>query len=600
MANTEAGFLPKWALEIRRFFPVKSQFILCGNIFDVYPFESNGAVNLIEYVKLLLKEQNFGLIVLYEPLFGFSILYGEEKKYKEITGSAPGQVSLKKCAENIEALTACSEMPAAVILKFASRLNDIAKGDFDEFLFRMFRLSHSYPQYYDNIIGRAQYNPVFWLMDKENDLPPWFSIANHNIKTLHLPKPDYAARREIISIFAKRLNGYSEMRKEKIEENERLFINQTSGLYANEIISISSLALREKISFSNIAEAIKAYKLGITENPWGKIEKVILNSAEEKLCERVKGQPNAVRASTDTIKRAAFNLSGSQYSKYSHKPKGVLFFAGPTGVGKTELAKSITELIFGSDSNYIRFDMSEFSHEHADQRLIGAPPGYVGFDAGGEITNAVKQNPFSVILFDEIEKAHPKIMDIFLQILDDGRLTSGRGETVYFSEALIIFTSNLGIYEINENNQKIQRVRQDMPYDEISGKIRESIDDYFKYKLNRPEILNRIGENIIVFDFIRKETGVKIFKKMLFSTLAKLSDNFNISIELHQDMIKALAEICCSDLSMGGRGIGNKIERCFINPLSRALLEINAEAGGKYQASNFELKDNEWIITLQK
>ena len=128
------------------------------------------------------------------------------------------------------------------------------------------------------------------------------------------------------------------------------------------------------------------------------------------------------------------------------RPRGVAFLAGPTGVGKTELAKSVTQLLFGDESAYIRFDMSEFSAEHSDQRLIGAPPGYVGYDAGGELTNAVREKPFSVVLFDEIEKAHPRILDKFLQILDDGVLTSGRGDRVYFSESIIIFTSNLGIY----------------------------------------------------------------------------------------------------------------------------------------------------------
>jgi ATP-dependent Clp protease ATP-binding subunit ClpA len=167
------------------------------------------------------------------------------------------------------------------------------------------------------------------------------------------------------------------------------------------------------------------------------------------------------------LRRCFYNLSGAQFSRYSNRPKGVLFFAGPTGVGKTELAKTITEFIFGSEHNYIRFDMSEFSQEHADQRLVGAPPGYVGYEVGGELTNAIRQRPFSVVLFDEIEKAHPKILDIFLQILDDGRLTSGRGETAYFSESLIIFTSNLGIYEITPTGEKIQRVTPDMPYSEI-------------------------------------------------------------------------------------------------------------------------------------
>ena len=139
----------------------------------------------------------------------------------------------------------------------------------------------------------------------------------------------------------------------------------------------------------------------------------------------------------DIIKRAVMGVGAP---RRGGRPRGVAFLAGPTGVGKTELAKTITSLLFGDESAYIRFDMSEFSAEHSDQRLIGAPPGYLGYDVGGGLTNAIREKPFSLLLFDEIEKAHPRILDKFLQILDDGVLTSGRGDRVYFSEALIVFT----------------------------------------------------------------------------------------------------------------------------------------------------------------
>ena len=218
----------------------------------------------------------------------------------------------------------------------------------------------------------------------------------------------------------------------------------------------------EKILMREKEQRKERDKAGESDNPWAKIDKEKLINAEEHLRKRVIGQERAVKTTADILKRSFFNLSGSQYSKYSKRPKGVLFFAGPTGVGKTELAKSLTELIFGSESSYIRFDMSEFSKEHSDQRLIGAPPGYTGHATGGELTNAVKKNPFSVILFDEIEKAHPKILDIFLQILDDGRLTSAKGETVYFSKSIIIFTSNLGFYSVSPSGEKIQNISPDM------------------------------------------------------------------------------------------------------------------------------------------
>ena len=191
----------------------------------------------------------------------------------------------------------------------------------------------------------------------------------------------------------------------------------------------------------------------------------------------------------------------------------------PTGVGKTELAKTITSLLFGDESAYIRFDMSEFSAEHADQRLIGAPPGYVGYDVGGELTNAIRERPFSVVLFDEIEKAHPRILDKFLQVLDDGVLTSGRGDRVYFSEAFIVFTSNLGIYADGPTGDRVPNVSPDETFEAVKAKVRAGIENHFKSVLNRPELLNRIGENIIVFDFIRDDVAQQIFDQMIEALL---------------------------------------------------------------------------------
>jgi ATP-dependent Clp protease ATP-binding subunit ClpA len=310
------------------------------------------------------------------------------------------------------------------------------------------------------------------------------------------------------------------------------------------------------------------------------------------------GQAAAVRHAADILKRSRFNLSGAQVSRFSQKPKGILFLAGPTGVGKTELAKALTELIFGSATHYIRFDMSEFGHEHANQRLIGAPPGYVGYDVGGELTNAIKQNPFSVVLFDEVEKAHPRILDIFLQILDDGRLTSGRGETAYFSESLIIFTSNLGMFEQASDGARRQRVTPDMPYEEISGKIGLAIDDFFKYKINRPEILNRIGRNVVVFDFIREETALKIFERMMGNILFRLEDDYGIRIGFEDAALRRVASLACADLSMGGRGIGSGMETFFMNPLSRRLCELHSGKEGSYVVRGIYETPEGWELEM--
>jgi ATP-dependent Clp protease ATP-binding subunit ClpA len=287
----------------------------------------------------------------------------------------------------------------------------------------------------------------------------------------------------------------------------------------------------------------------------------------------------------DIIKRAVAGFSGA---RAGGRPRGVAFLAGPTGVGKTELAKTITSLLFGDESAYIRFDMSEFSAEHSDQRLIGAPPGYVGYDVGGELTNAVRQRPFSVVLFDEIEKAHPRILDKFLQVLDDGVLTSGRGERVYFSETFIVFTSNLGIYRTGPEGERVPNVSPGNALEVVRDKVRAEIERHFKLELGRPEILNRLGENVIVFDFIREDVAKEIFASMLGGILSTVRASQQVDVELGAEAEAQLRALCLADLSNGGRGIRNQLEANFVNPLARAVFDADAAPGSTIHIDGVE------------
>lgn len=287
------------------------------------------------------------------------------------------------------------------------------------------------------------------------------------------------------------------------------------------------------------------------------------------------------------MKRAVTGLSGLQGSSQT-RPKGVLFFAGPTGTGKTETAKTLAQKLFGDDNCCIRFDMSEFSQSHSDQRLLGAPPGYIGYETGGQLTNAVKNNPFSILLFDEIEKAHPSILDKFLQILEDGRMTDGQGNTVYFSECIIIFTSNLGVYSSTENGERIENVTPDMSYAEVRSRIRKAIETYFKEQLSRPEILNRIGENVVVFDFIRPETAELILKAQIHNISQRMELEKNIVIVISDNAYNTLKDAVLTNLSNGGRGVGNLVESLLINPLARYLFDNGIFEKAKIYISSIE------------
>lgn len=280
------------------------------------------------------------------------------------------------------------------------------------------------------------------------------------------------------------------------------------------------------------------------------------------------------------IKRTITGMSGLQGNSHT-RPKGVLFFAGPTGMGKTETAKTLAEIIFGDENCCIRFDMSEYSQSHSDQKLLGAPPGYVGYESGGQLTNAVKKNPFCILLFDEIEKAPPSIFDKFLQILEDGRMTDGQGNTVYFSESIIIFTSNLGMASEN--------ISINMAYDEISKKIRHAIENYFKINLGRPEILNRIGENIVVYDYIRPNVAQDILTAQINKICQNLMEDKKIEVQLSEKAFNVLKENALKNLQNGGRGIGNVVESLFINPLSRFLFDNEISGNAKISVDDIKI-----------
>ena len=319
-----------------------------------------------------------------------------------------------------------------------------------------------------------------------------------------------------------------------------------------------------------------------------------LTRGEEILKKRVKGQDEAVSQSLDVLKRA---VSGLSKVKNNASPKGVLFFAGPTGTGKTETAKTLAELVFGDESACIRFDMSEYSHDNSDQRLFGAPPGYVGYEAGGQLTNAVRKNPFSILLFDEIEKASPTILDKFLQILEDGRMTDGQGNTAYFSDCVIIFTSNLGIYTKDQYGNRKENVNRSMSPDEVRTKVTTAIQDHFKLELGRPEILNRIGENIVIFRYINEDVAREILTARVEGIVKMIALQKEIRIDV-SPVFEKLYGLVCENLDNGGRGINNIVEKALINPLARHIFDDAIQAGEVRVVTDIVKKDSGYDLVL--
>ena len=607
-AVTEAGGFPRWLRQLAQYLPVCSQFVVEGNIRDVHLVRSADGLLLQPVVNCLwelLRERGCEGLIIHDRVSGVRVFPHDRRQVLDKLGLRPGRQKGNPFAalqQQLEDVTAYREFCCAYVIDYASRLvadpNHLEEAEYD-FFAACQKLADTTHELRRPDGDRLVFNPIVWLVDQSNDLPAWFVVANDRIRTIVADMPDQQARLAVAGRLARDLPGVDAMSDEDRSNAAAVFASLTEGLTVRAMMQIRSMARSQDLPFAQIADAIRAYRVGIADNPWRQsylYEKI--RSGDREITSSVKGQDRAVQQTLDILKRSVTGLTAAQASSSGNKPRGILFFAGPTGVGKTELAKAVTRLLFGDEQACVRFDMSEFSSEHSDARLIGAPPGYVGHDAGGELVNAVRQRPFSVVLFDEIEKAHPRILDKFLQMLDDGRLTDGRGDTVYFSETVIIFTSNLGMYVRDDHGEPVLNVSQNDDYEEVSRKIHKAIGDHFRFQLQRPELLNRIGDNIVVFDFIRKELAHLIMDKMLGNVIGRVQDEHHVTLTIGEQPRAILAEQCLSDLTHGGRGIGNRLETVLINPLARALFDMEPQAGQTIEIERLSEEDGTFKVAL--
>ncbi len=609
---------PRWIGDLLRFLPIRSQFVVAGNIRDSFLTPLAGATTLAPLLRCLwvhLAPLDYRCLLVYDPIDGLRP-YPNAPAVVELAtrlfdlnladGSMP--ISLENLVGVMKKVAAQREARCALVIDFASRLTRQASHlDANEhrFFVAAERLSLAanpiVPKGADisTVTGKAHFNPVLWLVNRPQDLPSWLTLDSTRVSVLTVGLPDFEARASAAHLLGSVFEGFEASSDEDQRKFAQAFAQLTDGLALVALADIAQLADRQGIGFRDVDDAVRAFKVGAAENPWKKhyLRERIAN-ALPFIEDRVRGQRAAVTKTVDILMRSVMGLTGAQTRSSGNRPRGVLFFAGPTGVGKTELAKTLTQLIFGDERAYVRFDMSEFAEEHTGARLLGAPPGYIGYDAGGELTNAVREKPFSVVLFDEIEKAHPRILDKFLQILEDGRLTDGRGETAYFSEAILVFTSNLGIYVEDEHGRRVQNVSLDDPHEVVEARVRGAIQDYFKFRLSRPEILNRIGDNIVVFGFITPAIAAQIFAGMLGNVQARVRNEHRIDLSLDDGVRAMLEDLCTRDLSNGGRGIGNRLESLFVNPLSRALFRFPLE-GRRALAVRSLAEDANRIMTVE-
>ena len=359
------------------------------------------------------------------------------------------------------------------------------------------------------------------------------------------------------------LGKASELKYGKLPELQKQLEDQEKYLADHK----DSQLLKEEVGEEDIASVVSRWTgIPVTKMLTGEREKLL--HLDDTLHERVVGQDQAVEVVADAMIRARAGI------KDPNRPIGSFIFLGPTGVGKTELAKTLAEALFDDERNIIRIDMSEYMEKHTVSRLIGAPPGYVGYDEGGQLTEAVRRRPYSVILLDEIEKAHPDIFNVLLQILDDGRLTDGKGRVVNFKNTIIIMTSNLGSHEILEAKD----------FNEASAKVHELLKQYF-----RPEFLNRV-DDIVVFKALQKEQVKDIAKTLLHRLNDRLEKQVKIHLTCTDEALDALADKGF-DPQFGARPLRRLITHTVETALSRDIIAGTVKEGDTvsigYDGTNF-------------
>jgi len=488
--------------------------------------------------------------------------------------------------------------------------------------------------------GVTPYNTIFWVVEKQEDLPLEFAIGSRALRVITVPEPPHDQRHTASRVVVERLArsalraGGERPGGEELRRATESLARSSYGMGVGEILAVGRMAADRKLPLRRLDEAARLYRVGVLDNPWATeaVRKNILNG-EQYLNDEVIGQPHAVRRTVEIFMRSAAGLTGAQSASSPSRPRGTLFLSGPTGVGKTELAKGVAKMILGEDARPIRFDMSEFAEEHARDRLIGAPPGFVGHSAGGELTNAVRASPMSVLLFDEIDKAHPRLFDLFLQILEDGRLTDGQGATVHFTECVLIFTSNLGVsaqvhrssgrraaednaednseagegdeaggsgeQETRERTRQPRLTRHDKP-EVVREALRAAFDTFFNDHIGRPELRNRFGDSFVPMDFIQPDSVPPILNKALNSVIGRVREVHGAELTVADEPWEVLRVEASRRLDHGGRGVVTAVESALVNPLSRELFHQPARRGEHIEVEAVEGDDEAYTLTVRR
>ena len=532
---------------------------------------SIGATTLDEYQKYFEKdkalERRFQKVMVDEPdeLSAISILRGLKERYEnhhKVRIKDEAIISAVQLSERYITDRFLPDKAIDLIDEAASKLRlemDSMPQELDEVSRKIAQLEierEALKREDDSIKVGELDREIAELKDSEKSLLAQWKAEKNEINKIQQNKIDIeqlnfeAERAEREGDYAK----VAEIRYSKIKEKEKE--NELIQLHLKELQGNGAM-IKEEVDAEDIAEIVSRWT-GIPVSKMAQTEKYKLLHLEEELHKRVVGQDDAIQAVADAVRRSRAGLNDPR------RPIGSFIFLGTTGVGKTELAKALAEYLFDDEDMMTRIDMSEYQEKHSVSRLVGAPPGYVGYEEGGQLTEAVRRKPYSVVLFDVLEKAHPDVFNILLQVLDDGRLTDNKGRFVNFKNTIIIMTSNMGSLFIRDNFSRMNNTNRE----EIIEKTKVEVLDMLKENI-RPEFLNRIDE-IIMFTPLDKDE-IKSIVRLQISQVQKMLSSNGVTLEVTDSAIEKL----CNDgydPEFGARPVKRTIQRMVLNQLSKDIL----------------------------
>jgi ATP-dependent Clp protease ATP-binding subunit ClpB len=619
--NTANSFTPPWAeqlfLELRR----GRHVLLTGNVGDAYPLEGK-FVDATEVARHTLREHGCAVVGVHDIVDGMSFAEVEEQdwfqsRYAATIGNAgrrrpqsPDADTRVREAESgfAEVVTRRNTSREFVAIADALTAARIALGQREQHVGLVFRLAElSFPggeapaqdelrpmallahvmreaAFLQSDSGIAPRNAIILIAASPSRLLAQYAANEPQVATIEIGLPAVGERRAFLSERAAKFFGADALDDAERTRHAEALVRLTDGLHTWDLEALRRTSFTEQAPMVSPRALTSRFALGRRASPWDETAAAVFSEAYERLSAEVMGQDEVIRAVCSRLMVARWGVGfEDEGGRRQSRPRATFFFAGPTGVGKTELAKALARLLFGDDAALITFDMTEFRDRASAARLTGSDPGFVGFEEGGQLVNAVRARPFSILLFDEIEKAHPSVLDLFIGVLDEGRLTDGHGRTASFADTIVIFTSNAGADRLTAQTGENAETGPDDVRAMFVQAVRDKLTLPPPDGIGRPELFGRMRGGVIGFDFLRRELLDRLTGKFLARWRSNVARVYGVQVEVdHEALFRLVSKRLSKNmLQSGARELEPHLRELLEEPLATLVAAEQLPAGAR-------------------